>query len=73
MTRIKEKAGIDKLAVEYVPTDQIKPSPKNTRTHPPEQVTQIATSIRRWQKLTGKAAIHADEKKSFDQITKTRS
>lgn len=52
MTQVKEKgaararpAGRCKLAVEYVPIDSIKPSPRNTRTHPPEQVTQIATSI----------------------------
>ncbi len=39
-------AGRGKLAVEYVAIDSIKPSPKNTRTHPPEQVTQIAASIK---------------------------
>lgn len=55
MTPVKEKAraaGRGKLAVEYVAIDSIKPSPKNTRTHPPEQVTQIAASIKtnRWTK-----------------------
>ena len=49
MTLSKEKArpaGRGKLAVEYVPIDSIKPSPKNTRTHPPEQVAKIAASIK---------------------------
>ena len=49
MTQSKEKArpaGRGKLAVEYVPIDSVKPSPKNTRTHPPEQVTKIAASIK---------------------------
>lgn len=46
MTPAKEKgAQRARLAVEYVPIDSIKPSPRNTRTHPPEQITQIATSI----------------------------
>lgn len=46
MTPAKEKgAQSARLAVEYVPIDSIKPSPRNTRTHPPEQITQIATSI----------------------------
>lgn len=49
MTSIKQKdraAGRGRLAVEYVPIDSIKPSKHNTRTHPPEQVTKIANSIK---------------------------
>jgi len=49
MTLPKQKArpaGRGKLAVDYVPIDSIKPSPKNARTHPPEQIAQIARSIK---------------------------
>lgn len=49
MTSIKQKdraAGRGKLAVEYVPIDSIKASKHNTRTHPPEQITKIAASIK---------------------------
>ncbi len=49
MTQSKEKpraAGRGALTVEYVAIESVKPSPKNTRTHPPEQVNQIAASIK---------------------------
>jgi DNA modification methylase len=49
MTQLKEKvrpAGRGKLAVEYVAIDSIRPSKHNTRTHPPEQITQILRSIK---------------------------
>ena len=33
----------------------------------------VDASVRRWQTLTGKAAIHAKEKKTFEAIAKARA
>lgn len=37
---------MDKLKIEYVPIDSIKPYKNNAKLHPDEQVEQICNSIR---------------------------
>jgi len=36
----------DKLVVEYQPIDSVKPNARNARTHSPEQIQQVAYSIK---------------------------
>lgn len=37
--------SIPRLAIEYLPLDDLKPDPRNARTHTPRQIRQIAKSI----------------------------
>jgi ParB-like chromosome segregation protein Spo0J len=43
---VSESAAVTELAIRYLPLADLAPYPKNARTHSPEQVQQIAASIR---------------------------
>lgn len=55
--------------LEHINTALLIPYARNSRTHSPVQVQQVANSIKRWQNYTGKQAVLEATGQTFDELS----